>query len=533
VGFCNREVSEMAYIRMIIGVLVAIIVLSIMPAGVQAQSDDGLVAEWHFDEGSGSVLKDSSGNGNDGVIYGATWVEGKYGKALSFDGVDDYVDCGNGASLNFGTDTFAIETWVKTIDTTTDNWEGIVGRWGKSGDYYNGYWLQYFPNEGIWAFGWHGQIYLNPTRSISDGNWHHVVCQKTGSTSAELYIDGEFVGKRTDLPSISTDTTDPLSMGRLSSADIYGERYFSGIIDEVRIYNRALSAEEIKEHYEQGPTALSLIKTASPQSIKQGQTTTITLTVKNTGSTEIKDIEIADTIPQDLTFVDGETSKTYSSLTPKDSRQFQYVVQLSEAGTYNLNPATAIYANEEGNYHIVKSKPFAIEVIPSLVETTDQIQRTGVSNAQTASVHLHGEKTDVVMGEDILLKLAAVNLITKPTMHVQVIITPPSGMSVTSSEFVQSGAGLFTASYEIEPGVGRDIEVKMRSNQVGDFVVNGRIVYYFGDDMDNAEDHTLTLPITVRAEAEVTESSKESSTSGFAAVAAIIGLLLAYMRKRV
>ena len=154
-------------------------------------------------------------------------------------------------------------------------------------------------------------------------------------------------------------------------------------------------------------------------------------------------------------------------------------------------------------------------------------------------MHLHGEKTDVVMGEDILLKLAAVNLITKPTMHVQVIITPPSGMSVTSSEFVQSGAGLFTASYEIEPGVGRDIEVRMRSNQVGDFVVNGRIVYYFGDDMDGAEDHTLTLPIMVRAGAESgaeqttgTSESEGSSTPGFAAVAAIIGLLLAYMRKK-
>jgi len=49
-----------------------------LPAGVQAQSDDGLVAEWHFDEGSGGVLVDSSGNWNDGVIHEAMWVEGKF-----------------------------------------------------------------------------------------------------------------------------------------------------------------------------------------------------------------------------------------------------------------------------------------------------------------------------------------------------------------------------------------------------------------------------------------------------------------------
>jgi PGF-CTERM protein len=162
------------------------------------------------------------------------------------------------------------------------------------------------------------------------------------------------------------------------------------------------------------------------------------------------------------------------------------------------------------------------------------VRRTWIT---AASVHLHGEKTDVIKGEDILLKLAAVNLITKPVMHVQVIITPPSGMSVTSSEFVTSGAGLFTASYEIEPGVGRDIEVKLRSNQVGDFVVNGRIVYYFGDDIDGAEDHTLTLPITVRGEGDLermsdTSGSEGSSTPGFAAIVAVIGLLTAYLRRK-
>ena len=151
--------------------------------------------------------------------------------------------------------------------------------------------------------------------------------------------------------------------------------------------------------------------------------------------------------------------------------------------------------------------------------------------SQNASVNLHGEKTNVVLGEDILLKLSAVNLITKPTMHVQVIIIPPSGMSVTSSAFAKSGAGQYTTTYELEPGSGKDIEVAIRSNQVGDFNVNGRIIYYFGDDREQAEDHTLNLPIKVRAEpgAEQIESSLESKGSsmpGFAAVVAAAGVLL-------
>jgi len=151
--------------------------------------------------------------------------------------------------------------------------------------------------------------------------------------------------------------------------------------------------------------------------------------------------------------------------------------------------------------------------------------------SQNASVNLHGEKTNVVLGEDILLKLSAVNLITKPTMHVQVIIIPPSGMSVTSSVFVQSGAGQYTTTYELEPGKGRDIEIRIKSNQIGDFDVNGRIIYYFGDDIKHSEDHTLTLPIKVRAELGEGEiSSTENggaNTSGFAAAIAVIGLLAA------
>jgi hypothetical protein len=62
------------------------------------------------------------------------------------------------------------------------------------------------------------------------------------------------------------------------------------------------------------------------------------------------------------------------------------------------------------------------------------------------------------LGEDILLELSAVNLITKPPMSVQVMIYPPSGMSVTGSEFVKSGAGIYTTTYTLNPGDGKDIE---------------------------------------------------------------------------
>lgn len=133
---------------------------------------------------------------------------------------------------------------------------------------------------------------------------------------------------------------------------------------------------------------------------------------------------------------------------------------------------------------------------PAATPATTPLATTSIPSA---SVELYGEKTDVDIGEDIILKLSAVNLITKPAMTVQVILIPPPGTSVTSSDFATSGAGQYTATYKLNPGSGKDIEVRIKTAQAGDFKVKGRIVYYFGDNTSTQEDHMLELPIKVRA----------------------------------
>ena len=305
----------------------------------------------------------------------------------------------------------------------------------------------------------------------------------------------------------------------------------------IQFHDREGETDEIMEMLGAEPSLITFIY--GP--IKQGQTTTVTLSVENTGTTEIIDIEVSDTIPPDIILVSGETSKRYESLLPDDSREFQYTLQLNKTGTFDLDPAMAVYSDEEGNYRTVTSKTSAITVIsPTDPLTTQHAAPNPFSEISAASVHLHGEKTRVVLGEDILLKLSAVNKITNPAMTLQVILIPPSGMSVTSADFVESGAGQYTSTYTVEPGIGRDIEVRIHPNQAGSFVVNGAVIYYFGDDKDNAEEHTLSLPITVRAVekagAEQTGTPLElegTSAPGFAAVVAIIGLFAIYLwRKR-
>ncbi len=278
-------------------------------------------------------------------------------------------------------------------------------------------------------------------------------------------------------------------------------------------------------------SGLYIKKSASPYSIRQFKETIITVSLKNYGTSDVKDVELMDSVhPKfDLIIGDFPDPKRYGIIRPGESEEIQYTIKAKESGNYSLDPVRVTYADKENNIHEKTSDPVSVSVFPSL--GGDVSNRQSESNPINASVSLHGEKTDVVLGEDVLLKLSAVNLITKPRMNVQVIIIPPSGMSVTSSEFSKSAAGQFTANYQLEPGDGKDIEVRIRSNQVGDFNVNGRIIYYFGDDKEKAEDQTLNLPIKVRKEAAPREDQTQApnsnpSIAGFEAIISISGILL-------
>ena len=173
--------------RINIWVLVAIIVLSILPAGVQAQSDDGLVAEWHFDEGAGSVLKDSSGNGNDGVIYGATWVDGKYGKALSFDGVDDYISVPYNSLFDIHGKTHTVLTWVKfapSLKTQVIIFQDDCG-WGIHYNFKGNSNIRVHTNTG-------NEIPYLDYKWNSDSNWH-LIGQIFDGKNLHLILDDTIV----------------------------------------------------------------------------------------------------------------------------------------------------------------------------------------------------------------------------------------------------------------------------------------------------------------------------------------------------
>jgi len=210
-------------------------------------AEPNLVSWWKFDEGSGTIAYDSAGS-NHGFIYGATRKVGPIDGVLSFDGVDDYVDCGNDNSLAI-TNNLTIAAWVKRESAAGSTNEIIVSK-------YNGgkrsYRLFFIGNDRIrWWLSQDGgttnRKYVSSTLQITDTNWHFIAATfKSGSL--RIYIDGV---NRTDsgkgnISSIFA-STEPLFIGQENSGS-----YFNGLIDDVRICNRVLSAEEIQQLYLSG-----------------------------------------------------------------------------------------------------------------------------------------------------------------------------------------------------------------------------------------------------------------------------------------
>jgi len=207
----------------------------------------GLVGYWLFNEGAGSRANDISGYGNHGTlknmlpnVQGSGWGGSKFGGGLQVDGVNDYVDCGNGDSLNI-TDAISVEAWVKVLSNGYVTRGGIFSRLATSSPW-NGYVFDYsLGNDGKLSFFNAGSGWMYSDGNISDGQWHHCVVAGSG-TSGAFYIDGQQSGTFTFGNAGSY-------LGDAFIGKNYDDYYFDGSIDSVRIYNRALAAAEVQQLY--------------------------------------------------------------------------------------------------------------------------------------------------------------------------------------------------------------------------------------------------------------------------------------------
>jgi hypothetical protein len=242
----------------------------------------GLVGYWNFDEGSGTIAYDSSGNGNSGAIYGATWIGGRYGNGLNFDGISDYVDVGNSTILNPAS-AMSISAWI-FLESYAGVGEGqrtIVER--RKYDVIHSYQFMIFPagdcREGhvrfsLWSSGIENVV--DSVDAVTLNQWYHIVATYDG-TNAKIYING--VQNAIASLSGSIDSTNLKTL--IGAGDQGTTNFFNGTIDEVRIYNRALLAGEVWAEYTHAHARFTIeTKTVT---LESGASTTFTFTWNTTG----------------------------------------------------------------------------------------------------------------------------------------------------------------------------------------------------------------------------------------------------------
>jgi len=225
--------------------LVAVLTLTATAAAVWANGG-GLVSYWPFDEGSGSTTANDAVNGNHGTIYGATYTTDKApvignDYALAFDG-NDYVQVANSSTLESSAVTVA--AWVKSSSPGT---YGYILAKGASGCTAASYALYTGGPGGLYFYIFNGSSYVRSPNGGSlawDGQWHHVAGTYDGSV-VRLYVDGDDIDSGTATTTgigYSLPTTNDFFVGAYRGSC---NLHFNGLIDEVHVWNRALSADEV------------------------------------------------------------------------------------------------------------------------------------------------------------------------------------------------------------------------------------------------------------------------------------------------
>ena len=219
------------------------ICLALLPTMAKA-TDKGLLAQWTFDEGKGNVAQDSSGNGHNATLHGAQWHKHGRGFSIYLDGFNDYVDCGQSQAIGIG-GPITLEAWVQP--TRKAHGESHV-----LGESMATYGIYYYNSELCnWYIG-HGTPITNPGADFTTWmgghftvrQWSHVVATYDGKFMS-LWLNGRLAQSQKS----AVDGYKPEQRFRIATPSLPGLPQFKGLVDNVRVYNRALSGEEASEHF--------------------------------------------------------------------------------------------------------------------------------------------------------------------------------------------------------------------------------------------------------------------------------------------
>jgi hypothetical protein len=323
------ELSSKSVLQIILALLIlASILIAANTRPVKSYTQPpGLVGYWNLDQGSGTVAYDSSGYNNNGTIYGASWTNGKVGLALLFDGIDDYVDCGNNETLD-PTQGATIEAWVSfsQLPSAAGHYMTIAGRSGMATDLD----LQAELDNRFKFYIGPGYVVVSST--VAEANeWYHVVGTYEANNNMKIYVNGML--EQTTLIGISRNTNpNNFSIGQ---SLVWPGRFFNGTIDEVKIYDRALSANDVKAEYIQ--VSISPLS----NTMDAGQSQQFTSSVS--GGTPPCTYQSY----SNETVIDGATSSIYT-FTPSSRGYYNICVNITDnIGIAAASDAATLTVNDE------------------------------------------------------------------------------------------------------------------------------------------------------------------------------------------
>lgn len=244
----GKDECEMVKGVHVLGALCACLAWVGVVAQPHAAAECSTLLLLHFDEGSGSKANDSSGSGNNGLITGAQWVDGRFGKALSFDGEDDFVDCGHNAVFDFGDKTdFTIECWINVNPAAPKRYHQIITKKLRGDAAEPGFQLcldtGFHPRATI-ADGFNS-VNLMAAPTLNDGKWHHLALTADRDGEALLYVDAKPEARASMKDIIDVTNTER----NLRIGDREYDNDFAGMIDEVRISNCARTEFSLTKSY--------------------------------------------------------------------------------------------------------------------------------------------------------------------------------------------------------------------------------------------------------------------------------------------
>lgn len=332
---------------------------------VVSSVSNGLIGYWPLNEGGGSAINDSSGHGNTGSLLGnPQWTSGQIKQAIYFDGIDDQVTLGD-SPFDFGTNSFSVSFWIKPSDTSSQKEQVVIAKVNAS--LAKGWRISQIGNViNLWVRA--GSVTTTAAHSpaVVNGEWTHAVAVVDQSAGTIKVYANAVPGTSGSIAQFGSFDT-PGTLLRFAGYRADSSMIFKGALDEVKIYNRALSASEVSAIYaaDTAPQAADTTAPTTPGNLTasgvEGTQTTLTW-IASTDDSRVAGYKIL----KNGTLLTTTTNTTYTDTTLVPDTSYTFSISAYDDAGNSSSPITTTVKTPSSNLELAAG-------------TADQISQYGIT----------------------------------------------------------------------------------------------------------------------------------------------------------